>query len=336
MIKSVLRWSLFFLLVFFLAACGSLPMLQRKPEPVTLKVVIQNLLSFGPYFIAQEEGFFTEQGINVEFVTFQRGSDAIPALVAGQLDVLGGILSFGFLNTITRGAAIRLVADKGSYAVEGCPSIVFVARRALVESGQLKEPAQLKGLRVLTNLNSSRGYNLAEILKQGGLTLDDVTIQDSPESIVVDAFQKNQLDVAVITEPYITIVARSGAGVIWRSADALAPGLTYGIVAYGPSLIEKNPDAGNRFMVGYLKGVRQYRQGKTERNLAIMNKHTTLDLDTLKQACWPAVREGGSIDVKGFAPFQTWALSRGLIDAVVPDDKLWDGRFVEYAKREVK
>ena len=71
------------------------------------------MLSYAPYLVAQEEGFFSEQGLNVELLQFQRSQDAIPALVQGQLDVLGGALSFGFLNAITRGGNIRMVADKG-------------------------------------------------------------------------------------------------------------------------------------------------------------------------------------------------------------------------------
>jgi ABC-type nitrate/sulfonate/bicarbonate transport system substrate-binding protein len=40
----------------------------EPPQPVELKVVILPYISFAPYFIAAEEGFFEEQGLKVEFV----------------------------------------------------------------------------------------------------------------------------------------------------------------------------------------------------------------------------------------------------------------------------
>ena len=45
-------------------------------------------------------------------------------------------------------------------------------------------------------------------------------------------------------------------------------------VYYGPAILDKDPELGKRFMVGYLKGVKQYNEGKTERNLAILQNYT--------------------------------------------------------------
>ena len=41
-------------------------------------------------------------------------------------------------------------------------------------------------------------------------------------------------------------------------------------------------------MAGYLMGVKQYNEGKTDRNLAILSNYTHLDQELLKQTCWVA------------------------------------------------
>lgn len=113
---------------FLLSACSVQPV-QVSPatsapaasgEPVKVKAQILPLLSFAPYFIAQEEGYYADEGLEVEFVQFQHSSDAIPALLQGQVDVIGGALSFGLLNAMAKDEGMRLVADKGYLTDTGC------------------------------------------------------------------------------------------------------------------------------------------------------------------------------------------------------------------------
>ncbi|MFC2023722.1 ABC transporter substrate-binding protein, partial [Chloroflexota bacterium] len=90
------------LLALFLLSCA-IPGAERQPELVKLKVLKLAYLSFAPFFIAEEEGFFADQGLEIEFVPFKRSSEAIVPLVQGELDVLAGTLSFGLLNAMARG-----------------------------------------------------------------------------------------------------------------------------------------------------------------------------------------------------------------------------------------
>jgi NitT/TauT family transport system substrate-binding protein len=109
------------------------------------------------------------------------------------------------------------------------------------------------------------------------------------------------------------------------------PDTHYALVRFGPNLLEKNPEAGKRFMVAYLKAVRQYNQGKTARNLDILAKHTKLDKDLLNTACWAQLRNDGHINVQSLIDFQDWALQRGLLDKKIPEDRLNDPSFLKYA-----
>ena len=86
-------------------------------------------------------------------------------------------------------------------------------------------------------------------------------------------------------------------------------------------------------MVAYLKGVRQYNQGKTERNLNIIARHTELNLELLNQARWAPIRDDGSINTESILDYQTWAVEKGLVDSLVPEEQFWDASFVEYANQ---
>ena len=86
-------------------------------------------------------------------------------------------------------------------------------------------------------------------------------------------------------------------------------------------------------MVAYLKAVRQYNQGKTERNLEIMSKHTGLDKELLKKACWSSFRDNGQINIKSVVDFQRWALNKDFLDKVAQPNQFWDPSFIEYANK---
>ncbi len=86
-------------------------------------------------------------------------------------------------------------------------------------------------------------------------------------------------------------------------------------------------------MLAYLKAVREYKQGKTERNLKIIAKHSGLDEELLKRCCWPSLRENGRINIESILDFQKWAVKKGLLDKVVTPEQFWDPSFVSYASR---
>ena len=100
---------------------------------------------------------------------------------------------------------------------------------------------------------------------------------------------------------------------------------------YGPAFLDKNPDLGEKFMVAYLRGVRQYNEGKTERNLEILKKYTKLDQDLLKQACWVPIAEDGFVIRQPVQEYMDWMYANQKISQKLAVDQLFDMRYVTYA-----
>jgi len=330
------KYTIFVLLVLglLLQASASSRGEQHQPEPVTLKVLLLPYLMYAPFFIAEEEGYFAEQALQVEFVRMTKSEAAIPILVQGELDVLAAIPKVGLLNAMARGAKIKFVADMGYNPATGCTSNALVARRALVEAGELDSPAQLQGRRIATISRASfANYRLEKVLNTAGLTLEDVEIVIVPIRARLDAFEKGTIDVSWLGEPWLTRILQAGHTVLWMPVQQVIPNLQLGVIVYGPSLLDENPEAGRRFMVAYLKAVRQYNQGKTDRNLEIIAKHTGLDQELLRQACWMPIREDGQLHLQSVLDFQAWALEKGYLDSTLTEDQLWDPSFAEYANQ---
>jgi NitT/TauT family transport system substrate-binding protein len=295
-------------------------------------VVLLPYLGFAPFFIAQEEGYFVEQGLEIEFVKLDSAEEAIPLLAGGKLDVLSGTISPGLLNAVARGAAVKIVAGKGYLASTGCAYFAALARRALVADGQLDGPIQLQGRPfALDDPASFDGYATERLLNMMGQTLDGIEIVAVPPPVMPEALEAGTIDFAMAVEPWVTRILQSGHAAVWMPVQQAIPDYQIAFNMYGPTLLEENRDAGRRFTVAYLKAVRQFNQGKTERNLEILAKHTELDKELLLDACWPSFHNDGAINMQGLLEFQEWALEKDYLDSPVTEEQMWDPSFIEYA-----
>jgi NitT/TauT family transport system substrate-binding protein len=306
--------------------------------PVHLKVSATAALSFAPLLIAQQEGYFAEQGLDVEFVQFARTAEALPALLSGQVDVSGIVLDAAQLNAIARGGRVKIVADKGHLpANASCPYLAFMVRRDVLAERKLDSPEQLRGLKVSIDPLSFGGYALDRLLTSAGLTFADLQVLDVVESAqLAQAMENGAVDFAQAYEPTLTRAVQGGKIAIWRPVEGSVPDAHLSGILFGPNLLDKNPDAGRRFMVTYLKAVRQYNQGKTDRNVEVLAKATKLDSALLKQACWPAIHDDGQINVQSVIDYENWAVQKKLLDRVLQANEFWDPSFVEYANNALK
>lgn len=298
-----------------------------------LKVIILPYITYAPYYIAIEEGYFAEQGIEVEVVNMTVTEEVMPALSSGQVDVASGLISSGMLNAIARGAEVEIVADKGYIDPVGCVNFSLIGRSGLVEAGELETADQVAGMNVGVVPATWLEYYLAEVLETGGIGLDDIESFNTGSPSMVDALASEQLDVVVNSEPWLTIFKSHGHSEVLASAQELLPSESVAVQIYGPNLLNESRELGVRFMAAYLKAVEQYAEGATERNLDIVEGFTELDRGLLENMCWPAINPTGEVLVDGVLDFQQFAVDRGYLDEIVPAADFYDSSFLEEARK---
>lgn len=324
-----------------LAACDRAPATSETSNApsASLDVVKVNYLpyiSFAPLVFAQEEGLFEAEGIRVEFITFKRSNQGIPALAGGQLDVLAGSINAGLLNAMARGAHIRLVADKGHIDTKAPPTTALFVRKELAENGTFEDPERLRGLRYAAREDNATAMFFDRAIIRMGADIKTMKPFEMPTSYRWEALANNSLDMATLTEPWLTRMNQAGGAVAIVNDYEIYPDFQFAVLTFGPSFLEKRPDVGRRFMKAYLRGVRLLNEGKTERNLDALEKHTKLDRELLQNAGWIACRADGMINVPSVMEFQEWSLKDGSLDRVLKPEEFWEPRFVEEAWRELQ
>jgi NitT/TauT family transport system substrate-binding protein len=325
------------LLALLLSACQpgrnveTDPQLESLAEPIQLKMAILPFISFAPYFIAQEEGFFKEQGLEVEFINLVTQQDSIAALLSGEVEITAGLMTAGLFNAMTRGANIRIVADKGYIDPQGCDNIAMIASSKLVPEGQEVDAELLRGRKISVVTGSWNEYFADELLGKLGLSTGDFENNSVQSPAQLEALDKGSIDITVNNEPWVTRFKNAGHSEIIGTVTEALPESQSAMMLYGPGLLEENVEAGHRFMLAYLQAVEQYNQGKTDRNIEILVKYMQLEPEVMREMCWPTIRTDGSLNIDSILDFQTWSIEKGLAEKALPIEEIVDNRFVEFA-----
>jgi len=327
--RTLMRLALVPLFLASVTACRAPRDDNRFKWAPKVRVGYLPYLANAPVFIATAEGYFREQGLDVELVNIPI-SEGVAPLVRGDIDATTHYIHAGFFNAIARGSRIRIVADKGHEEPGACASDALVARRGL-ESTQ--DANWLRGRVVALRPSSIEEFWIERYLASAGLTWRDVVAKEIPASVKLDALANGTIDAAAWSEPNVTQAERRGVASLAVSAASVVPNLQWAGLAFGKRLLDTDRDVGWHFMVAYLNAVRQYNQGKTDRNVAILAEATTLPIDVVRDSCWNSIRNDGMIDLQSILQFEQWAKDRGFLDEVLPPERFWEPHFVDAARR---
>lgn len=302
------------------------------PASAHVRVSAMPFLSFAAFTLAQKEGYFAEQGLEVEFVALDRTYKGLPALATGELDVHSGTPNAAIFNAIAKGADLRLVAGKDYVPRGACAVDALMVRPDLAPAAGVPfDPARLRGRRIAVYSASFDEYLLERILARGSLGLKDVERQTIPFPAYAEAFRNGSVDAAIAAEPWVTRLAQDKVAVKVIGAEEVTPGFARSAIFFGPSLLRERPGVGERFVIAYLKALRRLAEGKHERNVRILAEHSGMAEDFVRSICWSSLRTDGGLDVEGLMDFQSWAVRAGYLDGTAGPERFWEPRFIERA-----
>ena len=324
--QAAARSMMMMLLVVALACSpgGASDDLPERLDRVT--AVVLPYMTHMPFHIARAEGFFADEGLEVEFLRMGRSQEFMSALATGEVDVTTGMLAANELNLIASGARVRAVAAMAELAADGCTFVGLIGRAELLESGVMDSPEAIGGLVVDTDLTTPLGFLTDRFLASRGATIDDVALVNVPPPAALDALPSGAIDITIEAEPFVSQHLQRGASLL-ATGQELAPGYNQSVMLFGRRLLDERPELGERFARAVLRGVEQFAEGRTARNMEIVAQASGQLPEILERACWPLAPAGANLDTRGIRAYQAWAMQRGMLDRVLEDDELVDRRF---------
>lgn len=134
--------------------------------------------------LSDSKGWFKEEGINVEILSFANGPAANEAIVSGDLDVVYAVGDQPFVTQVARGVDGIVI----SAATRQCVNLGIAARDGI------NSVQDLKGKKIAVGIGTMNHKNLLAILGDFGLSESDVEIINGSGTEAYNSLQKGDID----------------------------------------------------------------------------------------------------------------------------------------------
>lgn len=245
-------------LAIIILVAGAVGLFSKKETKVNEPAVPKELItlrttgsvgSVNVIDIADEKGFFEEQGVRLEKVgSTQGGTEAVQALMAGNIDIAGSAWQ-PWINAINRGAKLKVVVAGSGQNAEEKGTLWLVS-----ENSSIKNAKDIMGKKIAVNvLGAEVDYVTREYLRQSGLSIDQVQLIVVPWPQHEQVFRSGQVDVVAVTSPWSgKILEGGGARVLFSNYDLRGETASY-VYGVREDLIKQNPGAVKKFVTAIAK-----------------------------------------------------------------------------------
>ena len=200
--KKIIRALAAFALGVAVAAGAGAQAPEKKK--ITIAVGGKSLFYYLPLTVAERQGYFKEEGLEVEIPNFAGGSQALRALVGGSADMVSGAYEHT-INMVAKKQPIKAVVLQAKYS-----SMVLVLPKD--KAAKYKSGKDLKGMKIgVTAPGSSTNMFVNNLLAKEGLKPTDVSIIGVGTGAgAVAAMEKGEIDAISNLDPVLTQLESTG------------------------------------------------------------------------------------------------------------------------------
>ncbi|WP_354634848.1 ABC transporter substrate-binding protein [Planktothricoides raciborskii] len=315
-------------------SCGSSQNSPNSESPITSdRPVVLGYSSWAgwwPWAIAQEEGIFTANGLNVQLKWFDGYLESLQAFSAGQLDANCQTLNdtIAFAPNSINGQVVVLVNDNSA----GNDKIIVAENINTIQD--------LKGKKVALEEGLVDDFLLSLALQKNGMSRKDIQVVNLETGAAAAAFAAGQVDAVGAFPPFwLTALKRKGSKELLSSAEF--PGAIPDLLVVSQKLVNERPEVVQGLVKTWFN-IREFMQKNSEKADAIMAKRANVTVEEFQ-----LFKQGTKFftvedNLEAFAPGNTmknmpyaaqemtnFMLEVGLIKQAADLTKLFDDRFIK-------
>ena len=250
---------------------------EEKLSKVTLNEVAHSVF-YAPQYVAIEEGYFAEKGLDLTLVTGFGADKTMTAVISGEADI-------GFMGAE---ASVYAYQEGATDPVVNFAQLTQRAGNFLVAREEMPDFKweDLKGKKVLGGRTGGMPEMVFEyILRKNGIDpRKDLTIDQSIDfGSTAAAFTGDESAAYTVEfEPSATILEKEGAGYVVASLGEASGYVPYTSYSAKTSYMKENPEIIRKFTEALQKGM-DYVQSHTPEEIAevIAPQFKETDLDTI-------------------------------------------------------
>ena len=295
---------------------------EEKRQKITLAEVTHSIF-YAPQYVAIEQGYFEEVGIDVELI-LTSGADKVTAAVLSEDADIGFCGSEGTIYVYNGGEKDYLKTFAQLTQKDGS----FLVSREKIKDFKLED---LEGKTVLGGrAGGMPEMTLEYALKQNGIDpKKDVEIDTSVDFAAMGgAFIGGQGEFVTLFEPNALEIEKEGYGYVVASIGELGGVVPYTSYSARISFLEENKELINNFTKAIQKGI-DYVHNHTDEEVAkaIIDQFPDTSLEDIAKVvkryrdidAWPKTTD---FSEDSFNHLQDIMIDNGAIDKKVPYDKL--------------
>lgn len=290
-------------------------------QPVVIRAgKITGDMSVFPVVFGNEQGIYRGAGLTLQFIDFGSGTDAMRALLAGDIGV--------FLTTMF--STLTLVKTRGPaeitavFQLSDHPIFLLVVKA----NSRFHKVADLKGGKIgITTFGSGSDFLARAMLLKHGLKADEDATLVQARSIPagIAGVEKGELDAAVAWHPLAAEGVVRGTLRVLATARDDSPGLEPTTPAFRDDFIKRNAPAVRNFVRATLDSIGQIRKDQATavreaiRIYQLSEPVARMTIDYYASTVW--TRDGKFSD-KAMIDTQLWLIRIGQIPRIVPPNTM--------------
>ncbi|GAB6178731.1 MetQ/NlpA family ABC transporter substrate-binding protein [Desulfotomaculum defluvii] len=245
--KKFKTMFLLLLTIALLSGCTQEKKTPQKAEPEQLKIGVLPVEDIMPMLVAEKNGYFTEENLQVELVRFQSAMEQGNAMQSGQLNgmntdmIVATMMKDSGLDLKMTSFTLGASPQEGKFAIVAAPG------------SNIQTLQDLKGKSLGISYNSIIEYVSDGLLKDAGIEPSEVKKVSVPKiPLRMEMLFSSQIAAITVPDPMVTFAEFKGAKVI---AQDTTHNLSQAVVIFNQKTLDNKKGAVAGFYRAYAKAV---------------------------------------------------------------------------------
>jgi NitT/TauT family transport system substrate-binding protein len=264
-----------------LVATSNVVWAQSKPALQKLRMTIPvPALVFYPIYVAQDKGYFANEGIEMEVISTQGDGPDVDALIAGSVQFTASTPN-RLLNAYEQGKPLKAVMSISNKMGIHCFMNKESAEKAGIKDGMALDEKfkRLKGMTVGGTRPGSFSYVIAiDYAKRGKLVpqtdMKIIGIGGGPQMLA--AVENKQVDAGCFASPLVELAVSRGKSVWFvnnsQNEDKAFSEFLFELVYVRPDYAKDNPEMVRKVLRALVKGNEWIMNATPEQHLEVLKK----------------------------------------------------------------
>lgn len=329
------------------ASTGSTGDQAAAGEKLKVKLAAQATSGQVFQYLAEDKGYLEEEGIDVDLVYINNGTDAFSALSSGQVDVI---------STYGTGGPLIQIANGQDFTIFGGYMIIGATPVFAMPGTKYNGVEDLLGKKIAIMRGGTPDIVLKGILSDAGYDpIKDVTFVEMKKNTdVMEAVRSGQADFGAVSTGFELQIKEAGMNIVmWP--DELWPNHSCCRMVAKTSWLKENPEAAQRLLRAYLRAeeimpanmdrvveltVKNLDMSEETAKSFLLSPHMKYETDPYKNSVvkmWDKMQKFGyivdpTVDIQDHINTSNYKAALDYLEAKYPDSSFYKEKQKEFSE----